>query len=95
MKKKGHLPGAAHGGPGGVPKWSAAEIVPAHPNAQAMRGLQDSNLRGGRWVSTLMLKIKRNERQTEAMEATAAFHDALEKKEVSCQWPESCRGLCY
>ncbi len=48
---------------GPSPYERAAEIAPTHPNARLMRGMQDSNFREVRRLTTLLLKIKRYERQ--------------------------------
>jgi hypothetical protein len=53
---------------GPSPYERAAEIAPTHPNARAMRRMQDSNLREVRRLTNLLLKIKRYERQREALE---------------------------
>ena len=45
---------------------------------------QDANMREVRRLINLLLRIKRYERQMEALEKTAALHDVLEKKGVSC-----------
>ena len=68
---------------GPSPYERAAEIAPTHPNARLMRRMQDSNFREVRRLTNLLLKIKRYERQMEALEKTAAFHDVLETKGVS------------
>ena len=46
----------------------AAEIAPTHPNARLMRRMQDSNFREVRRITNLLLKLKRNQRRTEAWE---------------------------
>jgi hypothetical protein len=68
---------------GPSPYERAAEIAPTHPNAQAMRRMQDSNLREVRRLTNLLLKLKRYEQQREIQEEKAASHDILETKEVS------------
>ena len=68
---------------GPSPYERAAEIAPTHPNARLMRRMQDSNFREVRRLTNLLLKIKRYERQREALEKTAAFQDVPETKEVS------------
>jgi len=54
--------------------------LPQRPGDASNAG---SSLRGVRRLTTLMLEIKRYERQTKAMEATAAFHDVPEKKRLA------------
>jgi hypothetical protein len=66
---------------GPSPYERAAEIAPTHPDARVMRGMQDSSLREVRRLTNLLLKIKRYERQMEALEKTAALHDVIETKE--------------
>ncbi|HMD85997.1 MAG TPA: hypothetical protein VKO18_14985 [Terriglobia bacterium] len=73
---------------GPSPYERAAEIAPTHPDARLMRRMQDSNLREVRRLTNLLLKIKRYERQREALEETAPFQDVLETKEVSSLAPE-------
>ena len=68
---------------GPSPYERAAEIAPTHPNARVMRRMQDTNLREVRRLTNLLLRIKRYERQTEALEKTTALHDVLETKAVS------------
>jgi hypothetical protein len=68
---------------GPSPYERAAEIAPTHPNARVMRRMQDSNLREVRRLTNLLLRIKRYERQMQALEKTAALHDVSEKEEVS------------
>jgi len=68
---------------GPSPYERAAEIAPTHPNARVMRRMQDSNLREVRRLTALLLKIKRHERQTGALEKTVPFHDVSENKRVS------------
>jgi hypothetical protein len=46
--------------------------------------VQDFNFREVRRLTTLMSRIKRYERQMEALEETAALHDIAEIKGVSC-----------
>jgi hypothetical protein len=53
---------------GPSPYERAAEIAPTHPNAQLLRRMQDSNFREVRRVTNLLLKIKHQERQMEALE---------------------------
>jgi hypothetical protein len=55
---------------GPSPYERAAEIAPTHPDARAMRRMQDTNLREVRRITNLLLKIKRYERQTKVLEKT-------------------------
>ena len=50
----------------------AAEIAPSHADALLMRRTQDANMREVRRLINLLLRIKRYERQMEALEKTAA-----------------------
>ena len=62
----------------------AAEIAPSHADALLMRRMQDANMREVRRLTNLLLKIKRRERKTEALEAgdeAAVCQDVLENKE--------------
>jgi hypothetical protein len=68
---------------GPSPYERAAEIAPTHPDARLMRRMQDSNLREVRRLTNLLLKIKRYERQMEALAKTAALQDIQETKGVS------------
>ena len=61
----------------------AAEIAPSHADALLMRRTQDANMREIRRLINLLLRIKRYERQMEALEKTAALHDISETKGVS------------
>jgi hypothetical protein len=56
---------------GPSPYERAAEIAPTHPDARLMRRMQDSNFREVRRLTNLLLKIKRYERQREALEQDA------------------------
>ena len=80
---------------GPSPYERAAEIAPTHPNARAMRRMQDSNLREVRRLTNLLLKIKRYERQREAIEKTSALQDVPETKEVSGLEPECHKALSH
>jgi hypothetical protein len=68
---------------GPSPYERAAEIAPTHPDARAMQRMQDSNFREVRRLTSLLLKLKRYERQMAALEKTAPFQDSTEKKGVS------------
>jgi hypothetical protein len=61
----------------------AAEIAPTHRSATLMRRMQDSNFRQVVRLTSLLMRIKRQERQMKALENTAAFQDVLETKGVS------------
>jgi len=61
----------------------AAEIAPTHRSATLMRRMQDSNFRQVVRLTSLLMRIKRQERQMEALENAAAFQDVLETKGVS------------
>ncbi len=72
----------------------AAEIAPSHADALLMRRTQDANMREVRRLINLLLRIKRYERQMQALEKTAPLHDVSETKGVSsleseCQKPLS------
>jgi hypothetical protein len=45
-----------------------------------MRRMQDSNFRQVVRLTSLLMRMKRHERQMEAFESTAVCHDVLEKK---------------
>jgi hypothetical protein len=53
---------------GPSPYERATEIAPTHPNARVMRRMQDSNFREARRIINLLLKLKRYERKTKALE---------------------------
>jgi len=55
----------------------AAEIAPSHADALLMRRTQDANMREVHRLINLLLRIKRYERQMEALEKSAALHDVL------------------
>jgi hypothetical protein len=78
---------------GPSPYERAAEIAPTHPNARVMRRMQDANFREIRRLTSLLLKIKRYERQMAAIEKTAACQDISENKEVSSEEQKSCENL--
>jgi hypothetical protein len=67
---------------GPSPYERAAEIAPTHPHARLMRRMQDANFREVRRLTNLLLKMKRYERQKEALGKSAALHDVLETKGV-------------
>ena len=58
----------------------AAEIAPADADALLMRRMQDANMREVRRLTNLLLKIKRQERKMEALEASDedVTHDVSE-----------------
>ncbi|HMD84000.1 MAG TPA: hypothetical protein VKO18_04780 [Terriglobia bacterium] len=68
---------------GPSPYERAAEIAPTHPNARLMRRMQDSNFREVRRLTTLLLKIKRYQRQMEGVGKSAACQDVPETKGVN------------
>jgi hypothetical protein len=68
---------------GPSPYERAAEIAPTHPNARLMRGMQDSNFQEVQRVTNLLLRMKRCDRQKEALEKPPACQDVPESKEVS------------
>jgi hypothetical protein len=68
---------------GPSPYERAAEIAPTHRNATLMRRMEDSNFRQVARVTSLLMRMKRQERQTEALENTAVPHDVPETKGVS------------
>ena len=41
------------------------------------------------------MRMKRQERQMEALENTAVLHDVLEKKEVSGADPKPCKNIYH
>jgi hypothetical protein len=53
---------------GPSPYERAAEIAPAHANAMLMQRMEDSNFRQVVRVTSLLMRIKRQERQMEAFE---------------------------
>jgi hypothetical protein len=80
---------------GPSPYERAAEIAPTHPDARLMRRMQDSNLREVRRLTALLLKIKRYERQMDALEKSAALQDVLETKGFSNELRKSRKNLYY
>ncbi|MGD1155033.1 MAG: hypothetical protein ABSA41_04325 [Terriglobia bacterium] len=68
---------------GPSPYERAAEIAPTHRNATLMRRMEDSNFRQVARVTSLLMKMKRQERQIEALENSAVLHDVPETKGVS------------
>ncbi len=68
---------------GPSPYERAAEIAPTHRNATLMRRMEDSNFRQVARVTSLLMKMKRQERQMEALENSAVLHDVPETKGVS------------
>lgn len=57
---------------GPTPYERAAEIAPDHPQAELMRKMQESNLREVRRLTTLLMKVKRFERQSEGLARRSA-----------------------
>jgi hypothetical protein len=68
---------------GPSPYERAAEIAPTQRNAALMRRMQDSNFRQVVGLTSLLMRMKRQERQMEALESTAACYDLSETKWVS------------
>jgi hypothetical protein len=68
---------------GPSPYERAAEIAPTHRNATLMRRMQDSNFRQVTRLTSLLMRMKRQERQMEALENATVCHDVLETKGVS------------
>jgi hypothetical protein len=66
----------------------AAEIAPSHADALLMRRTQDANMREVRRLINLLLKIKRYERQVQALEKPDPSHYVSETNEVSSLAPE-------
>ncbi len=73
----------------------AAEIAPSHADALLMRRTQDANMREVRRLINLLLRIKRYERQMQALEKTAALHYVSETKGVSGLSPECPKPLSH
>ena len=61
----------------------ALEIAPSHADALLMRRTQDANMREVRRLINLLLKIKRYERQVEALEKPDPLDYVPETNEVS------------
>jgi len=59
---------------GPSPHERAAEIAPAHRNATLMRRMQDSNFRQVVRLTSLLMRMKRHERQMEALERDGEKH---------------------
>ena len=64
------------------------EIAPSHADALLMRRTQDANMREVRRLINLLLRIKRYERQMQALEKPDPFHYVSETNEVSSFAPE-------
>ncbi len=73
----------------------AAEIAPSHADALLMRRTQDANMREVRRLINLLLRIKRYERQMQALEKTAPLHDVSETNGVSSLAPECPEPLSH
>ena len=56
----------------------AAEIAPSHADALLMRRTQDANMREMRRLITLLIKVKRFERQMEKAKKAESLHDVIE-----------------
>ena len=68
---------------GPSPYERAAEIAPAHRNAPFMQRMEDSNFRQVARVTSLLMRMKRQERQMERLENSALSHHVPAKKGVS------------
>jgi hypothetical protein len=68
---------------GPSPYERAAEIAPTQRNAALMRRMQDSNFRQVVGLTSLLMRMKRQERQMEGLENPAACYDLSETKGVS------------
>jgi hypothetical protein len=73
----------------------AAEIAPSHADALLMRRTQDANMREVRRLINLLLRIKRYERQMEALGEKAALQDIPEMKGVSSLESECPKDLSH
>ena len=73
----------------------AAEIAPSHADALLMRRTQDANMREVRRLINLLLKIKRYERQMQALEKPEPLHDVSETNGVSSLAPECPEPLSH
>jgi hypothetical protein len=73
----------------------AAEIAPSHAEALLMRRTQDANMREVRRLINLLLRIKRYERQMEALGRKAALQDVPEIKGVSSLESECPKDLSH
>ncbi len=73
----------------------AAEIAPSHADALLMRRTQDANMREVRRLINLLLKIKRYERQMQALEKPDPLHDVSETNWVSSLAPECPEPLSH
>jgi hypothetical protein len=71
----------------------AAEIAPSHADALLMRRTQDANMREVRRLINLLLRMKRYQRQVEALGEKAALHDVPESKGVSSLESECPKDL--
>src|SRR5208283_1623289 len=73
----------------------AAEIAPSHADALLMRRTQDANMREVRRLINLLLRIKRYERQTQALEKPDPLHYVSETNGVSSLAPECPEPLSH
>jgi len=73
----------------------AAEIAPSHADDLLMRRAQDANLREARRLINLLLKIKRYERQMQALEKTVPLHDVSETNGFSILESECPKALSH
>jgi hypothetical protein len=73
----------------------AAEIAPSHADALLMRRTQDANMREVRRLINLLLRIKRYERQMQALEKPDPLHYVSETNGVSTLAPECPKPLSH
>ncbi len=66
---------------GPSPHERAAEIVPTHPNATLMQRMEDSNFRQVARMASLLIRMKRWERQMANRENPAVSEDVIDKKD--------------
>ncbi|MBZ5669885.1 MAG: hypothetical protein LAO04_09160 [Acidobacteriia bacterium] len=79
--------------PGG--KARSALMAPKDENALLMQRMEDSNFRQVARVTSLLMRMRRQERQMEALENIAVLHDVPETKGVSDGDPKPCESLCH
>ena len=73
----------------------AAEIAPGHADALLMRRMQDANMREVRRLINLLLRIKRYERQMQALEKTESSPRCIRNKGVSSLAPKCPEPLSH
>ncbi len=66
---------------GPSPHERAAEIVPTHPNTTLMQRMEDSNFRQVARMASLLIRMKRWERQMANRENPAVSEDVIDKKD--------------